>query len=110
MLSLINFVTLLCDAFDDFDDKVEDIFDFMFGMVGLSIIFGIIITVVVIVIIVKLIKKSTTATKSFVDKVKTKIAENIEYEKTKDVCEYCGYKMEEDEKRCPSCGANRKKF
>ncbi len=72
-----------------------------------GIIFGIVFLVIVIFIIIAAVK-SHKKTSEFADVVKDKLKENIEKEKTKNVCPYCGTRLKDEDNRCPGCGAQRK--
>ena len=100
---LLKTSTLL--AMSDFDKAVERA-DKIFAIIGT--IFAVIF-VGTIVLSVVLIRKGHKTTKNIVTKVKNKIAEQQEYYRTKDICEYCGTKMTEEENSCPGCGAKRTK-
>ncbi|MBR2467847.1 MAG: hypothetical protein IKB42_02265 [Clostridia bacterium] len=91
--------------YNDFDSAVDNAQN-TFKVV--AIIFGGIFVGVLVLSIV-LISKGRKTTKDIVDKVKTKIVEKQEYEKAKNLCEYCGAKLAETDQNCPNCGANRKK-
>ena len=91
---------------NDFFEEAERQSKIIFTIVG--IVFAVMV-VGSIALTVFFVKRGHKATKHIVDKVKQKIAENVEYEKTKNSCEYCGGPLEEDDKRCSNCGAQRKK-
>lgn len=71
------------------------------------VVFGVAFVIIVTSIIASVVK-SRKKTGDLVDVVKTKLKENTEKEKTKNICSYCGTRLKDDENRCPSCGAQRK--
>jgi hypothetical protein len=104
MLNLCSFIGYASS--NDLFEKAERQSKIIFTIVG--IIFAVMV-VGSIALTIYFVNRGHKATKHIVDKVKQKIAENIEYEKTKNVCEYCGGHLEDEDKRCSNCGAQRKK-
>lgn len=98
---MLNFANIICSV-DMFEQRMEEIFT----VVG--IVFAVIVVVSIIVTIC-FVRLGSKTTKTFVNKVKQKISENQEYEKTKNLCEYCGGNLKDGESRCQNCGAQRKK-
>ena len=103
MNKLFNLIPMMLDDF------FEDTFDYI-GIV-ISAVMGIVVLSVVITVIVVMVKhgsKLSYPAKEYYQKVKDKIAENINEDKNKHRCPYCDTQLKETEDRCPNCGARKK--
>ncbi len=97
----LNLKRLLLDSF------AEEMFE-EFGIIW--VVIAIVIAIVAIFIIVIAIKsaiKFKGTANEYYQKVKDKIAENVQKEENKNKCAYCGTRLNESEDRCPNCGARR---
>ena len=121
--SLCLLVSRLLDIYDDFEnafgydprenfnntqEKANEAMEAgTIAAIIIGVVFGVIFVAVLVFIIVSAVK-AKKKTSEFVDVVKNKIAQNVEQEKTKNICPYCGTRLKDEENRCPSCGAQRK--
>ena len=118
--SLTLFVTKLLDIYSDFENtfgynpreemeeaRRESEQIMQTGTIIAAVVGGVTF-IIVLSIIIMVAVKSHKQTSDFANVVKDKLKENIENEKTKDVCPYCGTRLKETDNRCKGCGAQRK--
>ena len=74
----------------------------------IATVVGVVTFIIILTVIIVAAVKSHKKTSEFADVVKDKLKENIEKEKTKNVCPYCGTRLKDEDNRCPGCGAQRK--
>ena len=104
---MLKLASVICSFnSDSFFEESERQFKTIFTIV--AIVFAAMV-VGSIVLTVFFVRRGHKATKNIVNKVKEKITQNIEYEKTKNICEYCGGHIEESENKCSNCGAQRRR-
>lgn len=74
----------------------------------IATVVGVVTFIIVLAVIIVAVVKSRKQTSDFANVVKDKLKENIENEKTKNVCPYCGTRLKDSDNRCSGCGAQRK--
>lgn len=103
MNKLFNLIPMMLDDF------IENAFEYTTLIV--IIVIGLISAAIIVAVIVAIVKHSgniSARATEYYQKIKDKIAENVEEEKNKHKCPYCDTQLKETEDRCPNCGARKK--
>ena len=118
--SLTLFASKLLDIYKDFEDAFgynpkkemeearRESEQIMQTGTIIATVVGVVTFIIILTVIIIAAVKSHKKTSEFADVVKDKLKENIEKEKTKNVCPYCGTRLKDEDNRCPGCGAQRK--